>query len=238
MVFRVDSRGRRASLTEGLAAREVGFGGRGAAGRAKIARASELAGCFAGNLATLLRTQRRGRGRERLESRERGGGRGLRRQLGVQPHRVGSDGRDVVGGGCTPLLVRAPATNDHPWSIHGGFTRQVRPTPRVVVVAVRSSCASTFFVHLSRRPRSRYLILQPPMFVCFRRDPPGSGACRARDARRGGFELGTRPWCEGEGRVRLARETAARCEIVRIRGRVLYRTGETIGKTALAARQC
>lgn len=26
-----------------------------------------------------------------------------------------------------PLLARAPATNDHPWSTHGGFIRQVRP---------------------------------------------------------------------------------------------------------------
>nr|KAF7423821.1 hypothetical protein H0235_009104 [Vespula pensylvanica] len=37
----------------------------------------------------------------------------------------GSDGRDVVGGGCTPLSARVPATNDQPWSIHGGFIRQV-----------------------------------------------------------------------------------------------------------------
>lgn len=37
----------------------------------------------------------------------------------------GSDGRDVVGGGCTPLSARATATNNHPWSIHGGFIRQV-----------------------------------------------------------------------------------------------------------------
>ncbi|KAF7399769.1 hypothetical protein HZH68_008361 [Vespula germanica] len=37
----------------------------------------------------------------------------------------GSDGRDVVGGGCTPLSARVPATNDQPWSIHGGFIRQI-----------------------------------------------------------------------------------------------------------------
>lgn len=56
-------------------------------------------------------------------------GRGLAKAVGgAAAHRGGSDGRDVVGGGCMPLLVRAPATNDHPWSIHGGFIRQVRPT--------------------------------------------------------------------------------------------------------------
>lgn len=38
--------------------------------------------------------------------------------------RGGSDGRDVVEGGCTPLLA-APATNNYPWSIHGGSIRQV-----------------------------------------------------------------------------------------------------------------
>lgn len=56
-------------------------------------------------------------------------GHGLAKAVGgAAAHRGGSDGRDVVGGGCTPLLARAPATNDHPWSIHGGFIRQVRPT--------------------------------------------------------------------------------------------------------------
>lgn len=56
-------------------------------------------------------------------------GRGLAKAVGgAAAHRGGSDGRDVVGGGCTPLLARAPATNDHPWSIHGGFIHQVRPT--------------------------------------------------------------------------------------------------------------
>lgn len=45
--------------------------------------------------------------------------------------RGGSDGRDVVGGGCTPLSARATATNNHPWSIHGGFIRQVLLNPCV-----------------------------------------------------------------------------------------------------------
>lgn len=45
--------------------------------------------------------------------------------VGGAAARGGSDGRDVVGGGCTPLSARATATNNHPWSIHGGFIRQV-----------------------------------------------------------------------------------------------------------------
>lgn len=58
-------------------------------------------------------------------------GHGLAKAVGgAAAHRGGSDGRDVVGGGCMPLLARAPATNDHPWSIHGGFICQVRPTRR------------------------------------------------------------------------------------------------------------
>lgn len=52
--------------------------------------------------------------------------------------RGGSDGRDVVGGGCTPLSARATATNNHPWSIHGGFIRQV-PT-----VFISSHCFPRF----------------------------------------------------------------------------------------------
>lgn len=55
-------------------------------------------------------------------------GHGLAKAVGGAAAHRGSDGRDVVGEGCTPLLARAPATNDHPWSIHGGFIRQVRPT--------------------------------------------------------------------------------------------------------------
>lgn len=37
----------------------------------------------------------------------------------------GSDGRDVVGGGCMPLLATDLAIINHPWSIHGGFILQV-----------------------------------------------------------------------------------------------------------------
>lgn len=37
----------------------------------------------------------------------------------------GSDGRDVVGGGCTPLSARVTATNNHLRSIHGGCIGQV-----------------------------------------------------------------------------------------------------------------
>lgn len=71
-------------------------------------------------------------------------GRGLAKAVGgAAAHRGGSDGRDVVGGGCMPLLVRAQATNDHPWSIHGGFIRQVRST---------SCCCYCF----------RYCIVPPP----------------------------------------------------------------------------
>lgn len=76
-------------------------------------------------------------------------GHGLAKAVGgAAAHRGGSDGRDVVGGGCMPLLVRAPATNDHPWSIHGGFIRQVRPTRRVgvdviVVLVVAVLCPSS-----------------------------------------------------------------------------------------------
>lgn len=45
--------------------------------------------------------------------------------VGGAAARGGSDGRDVDGGGCTPLSARATATKNHPWSIHGGFIRQV-----------------------------------------------------------------------------------------------------------------
>lgn len=148
-----------------------------------------------------------GRGRERDWNPARGvaAGRGLRRQLGVQPHQDDSDGRDVVGGGCTPLLARAPATNDYPWSIHGGFTRQVRPTP---------SCCC----RCCRRLRHRLVPSRPPVACCRRlrllsqQSTPISVSChpsearRAGDARGGGFELETRPRYE-EGRVRLARES-------------------------------
>lgn len=48
----------------------------------------------------------------------------------------GSDGRDVVGGGCTPLLARATATNNHPWSIHGGCIRQVHGVHMFIVFAL------------------------------------------------------------------------------------------------------
>lgn len=96
---------------------------------------------------------------------------------GATAHRGGSDGRDVVGGGCMPLLARAPATNDHPWSIHGGFIRQVRPTRRVgvdvivvVVVVVAVLC-----------PSCRFLLPVIRGLVCFHRgDPRGS-----EDAREG-----------------------------------------------------
>lgn len=44
-----------------------------------------------------------------------------------------------------PLLARAPATNDHPWSIHGGFICQVRPTRRAVVVIVAVRCCAVPF---------------------------------------------------------------------------------------------
>lgn len=78
-------------------------------------------------------------------------GHGLAKAVGgAVAHHGGSDGRDVVGGGCTPLLARAPATNDRPWLIHGGFTRQVQPTPtsccccccRCRPVVVLSCCLS------------------------------------------------------------------------------------------------
>lgn len=107
---------------------------------------------------------------------------GLRRQSvgGAAAHRGGSDGRDVVGGGCTPLLAKAPATNDHPWSIHGGFIRQVRPTscrccPR---------CCTVHLVHLSRH-RDRYIgvvtgevvpRVHPFVLIAIL----GDGACRGR----------------------------------------------------------
>lgn len=101
-------------------------------------------GVLAGNLATLLRT-RRGRGRDWNPAAVGGvaAGHGLAKAQsvgGAAAHRGGSDGRDVVGGGCTPLLARAPATNGHPWSIHGGYIRQVRPTKAVVVVLVVAPC--------------------------------------------------------------------------------------------------
>lgn len=56
--------------------------------------------------------------------------------------RGGSDGRDVVGGGCTPLSARATATNNHPWSTHGGFIRQVQP---VFILSSHSFPAFFFF---------------------------------------------------------------------------------------------
>ena len=37
-----------------------------------------------------------------------------------------SDGRDVVGGGCTPRSATAPAIISRPCSIHGGSIHQVR----------------------------------------------------------------------------------------------------------------
>lgn len=69
--------------------------------------------------------------------------------------RGGSDGRDVVGGGCTPLSARATATNNHPWSIHGGFIRQV---PTVFICC--SHCFPRFsFSNCENFPRDRSILL-------------------------------------------------------------------------------
>lgn len=110
-------------------------------------------------------------------------GRGLAKAVGgAAAHRGGSDGRDVVGGGCTPLLARAPATNDHPWSIHGGFIRQVRPTSCCCYCC--RYCVSCL-LHLSRyRRRCRFGKLSR-VPVCFDCD---SGSMRV-----------------GRGRLRLGR---------------------------------
>lgn len=68
--------------------------------------------------------------------------------------RGGSDGRDVVGGGCTPLSARATATNNHPWSTHGGFIRQVQP-----VFILSSHSFPAFFFFLFKFSRSIFLLL-------------------------------------------------------------------------------
>lgn len=101
-------------------------------------------------------------------------GHGLAKAVGgAAAHRVGSDGRDVVGGGCMPLLARAPATNDHPWSIHGGFIRQVRPTRRVVVnvvvivVIVAVPCPSSICHAIDIDIDITMLILLIRGLVCF-----------------------------------------------------------------------
>lgn len=96
--------------------------------------------------------------------------RGLAKAVGgAAAHRGDSDGRDVVGGGCTPLLARAPATNDHPWSIHGGFIRQVRPTScRLLLLSLLCRASSTCRVIDVKRQRFR-------VPVCFDRD---SGSMR------------------------------------------------------------
>lgn len=221
--------GRASSLTEGLAAREVGFGGRGRKGDDSVSERASVRGERGVSPVTLqppcVRIEE-GEERETVESRERGGG--LRRQSGVQPHRDGSDGRDVVGGGCTPLLARAPATNDHPWSVHGGFIRQVRPTPNC-------RCCRCCCCH---RPRRRPSSSLSSSFVLVRLRPPvasatgfpmplpdpsvtdiglfcqrSSGGVEARERCTPGVTLNLkldRGWREEEGRVRFARES--QCE--------------------------
>lgn len=58
--------------------------------------------------------------------------------VGGAAARGGSDGRDVDGGGCTPLSARATATKNHPWSIHGGFIRQVHRVYPVHITCFRA----------------------------------------------------------------------------------------------------
>lgn len=125
-------------------------------------------------------------------------GHGLAKAVGgAAAHRDGSDGRDVVGGGCTPLLARAPATNDHPWSIHGGFIRQVRPTRRVVVdivvivvvIVIAVPCLSSICRAIDIDVAMPILLVQG--LVCFDRGDSWGCAGRARDAW-GGFELEAR----------------------------------------------
>lgn len=127
-------------------------------------------------------------------------GHGLAKAVGgAAAHRVGSDGRDVVGGGCMPLLARAPATNDHPWSIHGGFIRQVRPTRRVVVdvvvivVIVAVPCPSSICHAIVIDIDITMPIPLIRGLVCFDHGYLGDRRMRrwARDAR-GGFELEAR----------------------------------------------
>lgn len=146
----------------------------------------------------------------------------------MQPHRDGSDGRDVVRGGCTPLLARAPATNDHPWSIHGGFIRQVRPTPSCR--CCRCCCCHrprrrhprhyhhrsflcVFFVHLSRQPPASTPLPDPSVTDIGLFWPRSSGGRGAREMHAGvtlNLKL-DRGWRrEEEGRVRFARES--QCE--------------------------
>lgn len=43
-----------------------------------------------------------------------GSGGGLKAVVRGAAVQGGSDGRDVVGGGCTPLSARVPATNNQP----------------------------------------------------------------------------------------------------------------------------
>lgn len=127
--------------------------------------------------------------------------RGLAKAVGgAAAHRGGSDGRDVVGGGCTPLLARAPATNDHPWSIHGGFIRQVRPTScRLLLLSLLCRASSTCRVIDVKRQRFR-------VPVCF--DPRlGIDACGAWEIARGDFELEAQRRCyEEEKRKARARK--------------------------------
>lgn len=63
--------------------------------------------------------------------------------VGGAAARGGSDGRDVDGGGCTPLSARATATKNHPWSIHGGFIRQVH---RVYLVHITCRFVRSLFL--------------------------------------------------------------------------------------------
>lgn len=119
---------------------------------------------------------------------------------GAAAQRGGSDGRDVVGGGCMPLLARAPATNDHPWSIHGGFIRQVRPTRRVVVdvvvivVVVAVPCPFSICHAIDIGIDITMPILLIRELVCFDHgDSRGSkDAQEGREMRGGGFELEAR----------------------------------------------